>query len=115
MPVPPPERNYSGSNNGRYINAELDALIDLPGNRAVERADGSGRSNLRHMTDQLAVMLLFYDMEVALVSDRVKNATPLLLPGGSPNVEPPRVGAAIVPVSPRCPPRGKGARRTASS
>jgi len=35
------------------------------------------------MTDQLAVMPLFFDMEVALVSSRVRNATPLLAEGSS--------------------------------
>jgi len=73
-----PERNYTGSNNGRYINVELDALIDryvvtVPWD---ERMQAAGRI-LHHLTDQVALMPLFYDMEASLVSDRMQNVSPL--------------------------------------
>ncbi len=79
-----PERNYTGSNNGRYISAEMDALIERYQATVPwpERMEAAGQI-LHHMTDQLAVMPLFFDMEVALVSDRVRNATPLLAEGSS--------------------------------
>jgi peptide/nickel transport system substrate-binding protein len=77
-----PERNYTGSNNGRYLNAEVDALTDryLATVPWPERMQVAGQI-LHHVTDQLPLLPLFYDMEVALASNRVQNATPLLLPG----------------------------------
>jgi len=79
-----PARNYTGSNNGRYMSPELDALI---GRYLVtvpwdERMQVAGQI-LHQVTEQLAVMPLFYDMEIGLVSHRVQHATPLLAPTDS--------------------------------
>jgi len=79
-----PERNYSGTNNSRYSNPDMDAFVEryqatVPWR---ERMEAAGQI-LRQMTDDLAVMPLFFDMEVALVSSRVRNATPLLGEGSS--------------------------------
>ncbi len=38
---------------------------------------------LNHITSQLVVLPLFYDMEVSLISDRLQNATPLTQGGTS--------------------------------
>lgn len=79
-----PARNYTGSNNGRYMNAEMDALIERYQTTVpwADRIQVAGQI-LHHMTDQLPVMPLFYDMEIAVVSNRTQNATPLLVPGQS--------------------------------
>ncbi len=79
-----PERNFTGSNNGRYMNPELDALIDryqvtVPWD---ERMQVAGQI-LNHITAQLVALPLFYDMEVSLTSDRLLNATPLTQGGTS--------------------------------
>jgi peptide/nickel transport system substrate-binding protein len=79
-----PERSYTGSNNSRYIHPEMDAAVDryqatVPWPARMEAAG----QILHHMTDQLAVMPMFFDMEVALVSNRVRNATPLMGAGTS--------------------------------
>jgi peptide/nickel transport system substrate-binding protein len=77
-----PERNFTGSNNGRYMSPELDALIDryLVTVPWEERMQIAGQI-LHHITDQVVAMPLFYDMEVALVSHRVQNAVSLLQSG----------------------------------
>jgi ABC-type oligopeptide transport system substrate-binding subunit len=74
-----PERSYAGSNNSRYMNPEMDAAIEryqatVPWPARMEAAG----QILQLMTDHLAVMPMFFDMEVALVSRRLSNATPLL-------------------------------------
>jgi ABC-type transport system substrate-binding protein len=78
-----PERDYSGRNNGRYINPELDALIDrywvaIPWNERIQVTT----QILHHITDNLPVIPLFYDMDIALVSDRVQKIDPFLGGGG---------------------------------
>jgi peptide/nickel transport system substrate-binding protein len=79
-----PERNYSGTNNSRYSNPDMDAFVERYQATVPwpERMEAAGQI-LRQMTDDLAVMPLFFDMEVALVSNRVRNATPLLAEGSS--------------------------------
>jgi peptide/nickel transport system substrate-binding protein len=79
-----PERSYSGSNNSRYMHPEMDAAVEryqatVPW---AERMVAAGQI-LAHMTDQLAVMPMFFDMEVAIVSSRMRNATPLIENGSS--------------------------------
>jgi peptide/nickel transport system substrate-binding protein len=79
-----PERSYAGSNNSRYMNPDMDAAVEryqatVPWPARMEAAG----QILQLMTDQLAVMPLFFDMEVALVSHRLRNATPLLAEGSS--------------------------------
>jgi peptide/nickel transport system substrate-binding protein len=74
-----PERNFRGRNNGRYMNPALDALIDrfwvtIPWNERIQVTS----QILHHMTDQLPVMPLFYDMDIALVAKRIQNIEPFL-------------------------------------
>jgi peptide/nickel transport system substrate-binding protein len=67
------EKNYNGRNNGRYMNPELDAIIDrywvtIPAN---ERMSLTGQI-LHHITDQVALLPLFYDMDIMLTSNRLR-------------------------------------------
>jgi peptide/nickel transport system substrate-binding protein len=67
------EKSFNGRNNGRYMNAELDAVIDrywvtIP---AAERMNLIGQV-LHHVTDQVALMPLFYDMDIMLTSSRLR-------------------------------------------
>jgi peptide/nickel transport system substrate-binding protein len=77
-----PERNFTGSNNGRYMNPELDAIIDryqvtVPWEDRMQ----IGGQILRHITENVVAMPLFYDMEIALLSDRMLNAVSLMQSG----------------------------------
>jgi len=72
-----PERNYQGTNNGRYRNAELDSLTDrfqatIPW---PERMQVAGQI-VRHFGEQLPVLSLFYDALPIFVSNRVLNVHP---------------------------------------
>lgn len=72
--APLPERNYRGNNYGRYLNPELDAIIDLH-DRTIprqERWDILGRA-VNFVTDQVVVFGLFYDVEVTVTSSRMRN------------------------------------------
>jgi peptide/nickel transport system substrate-binding protein len=69
------EKNYNGRNNGRYMNAELDAMIDrywvtIPWNSRMELVS----QILGHISDQVALLPLFYDMDLMLSSSRLLNA-----------------------------------------
>ena len=69
-----PENRYAGSNNPRYSNPELDALID----RFETTIDRNERYRVaaeaaRHVTDQLVEFPLFYDVQPALIGNRVVN------------------------------------------
>jgi peptide/nickel transport system substrate-binding protein len=71
------ERNYQGSNNGRYQNPELDSLIDrfqttIPW---PERMQVAGQI-VHHFSDQLPVLPLFYDALPVFVSNRMLNVYP---------------------------------------
>jgi ABC-type transport system substrate-binding protein len=71
------ETNWAGSNRARYSSPELDALIDrynmtIP---VTERNRTLG-DIVRHLTNQLLVMGLFYDAEPTMVSKRIKNVSP---------------------------------------
>jgi peptide/nickel transport system substrate-binding protein len=73
-----PERNFVGSNNGRYMNPELDALIDryLVTIPRGERLQITGQI-VHHFSDQLPVLGLFFDATPALVHNRLQGVTPL--------------------------------------
>ncbi len=78
------EKNYNGRNNGRYMNPELDAIIDrywvtIPWN---ERMEVTGQI-LSHLTDQVTVLPLFYDMDIMLSSNRLLNADHVLRVDGA--------------------------------
>jgi peptide/nickel transport system substrate-binding protein len=73
-----PERNFIGSNNGRYMNPELDALIDrfritIPRTERMQVA----RQIVAHLSDQLPVLPLFYDATPSLIATRLKGVTTL--------------------------------------
>lgn len=74
-----PARNYTGNNYPRYINADVDALIEryqltVPWD---ERMGVAGQI-LHHITDQVVMMPLVYDTDVLVASNRLQNATTLL-------------------------------------
>jgi peptide/nickel transport system substrate-binding protein len=72
--APMPANRFQGQNHSRYMNPEFDALIDqylttLP---AEPRLQLLGQI-VGHMSDQLNVMGLFYDLRTTLVSNRLQN------------------------------------------
>jgi peptide/nickel transport system substrate-binding protein len=74
-----PERNFAGRNNGRYMNPDLDALIDrywvtIPWSERI----GVTTQILHHITDQLPVMPLFYDTDIMLIANRLENVASAL-------------------------------------
>ena len=69
-----PETNFSGSNRARYMNAELDGIIDryqttIPFNERMEHA----RQITRHVTENLPVLPLFFDSWPGAASARLVN------------------------------------------
>ena len=72
-----PERNYQGSNNGRYRNPELDSLIDRfqATISRPERMQVAGQI-VHHFGDQLPVLGLFHDALPIFVNNRVLNVHP---------------------------------------
>jgi ABC-type transport system substrate-binding protein len=70
-----PENSYLVSgNNARYMNRELDGLIDryfttIPITEHMEAA----RAVVRHVTDQVAWMGLYYQTDPQLISNRLQN------------------------------------------
>jgi ABC-type transport system substrate-binding protein len=72
--APIAERNFQGSNVPRYTNPELDALIDryhvtIPFGERMQVLTGI----VRHISDQLVLMPLFYDKEATMISSRLLN------------------------------------------
>ena len=68
------ERNYQGTNNGRYQSPELDALVDryqatIP---LTERMQIAGQI-VKHFGEQLPLLPLFYDALPIFVSNRMQN------------------------------------------
>ena len=66
--------NYNGSNNGRYIDPRMDSLIDrynmtIPMNERMVIAT----EIVRHQTEQLPFLMLFYEAQASLMSSRVLN------------------------------------------
>ncbi len=71
-----PENNFTGGNGPRYINAELDGLI----NRAMATIPRSERERaidqaVRHMTENAIAIGVFYQPYNAAVSNRLVNVT----------------------------------------
>jgi peptide/nickel transport system substrate-binding protein len=71
------ENRYVGSNNPRYQNPRMDALIDrylttIPPNDRLQVA----REILAHVSDQLVWMILYYDSQPVLVSNRLEHVSP---------------------------------------
>jgi peptide/nickel transport system substrate-binding protein len=70
-------RGYPGTNNARYLNAELDALIDRYLTTILERERTQVIGQIvHHLTDQLNVMGMFYDGQPVLISNRLLNIGP---------------------------------------
>jgi peptide/nickel transport system substrate-binding protein len=72
-----PQKNYVGTNYARYINPEFDALIDryfttIPWH---ERMQVLGQM-VRHQTDQLTAMGLFYDTQSSIIGNRLLQVGP---------------------------------------
>ncbi len=73
--APLPTNRFTGTNRSRYINPEFDALIDNylatipwePRMRALGQV-------VHHISDQLNVMGLFYDVRPTLIGNRLQNA-----------------------------------------
>ncbi len=74
--TPLPTNRFSGSNRPRYMNPEWDGLIDtyLATIPWQPRMQALGQV-MRHMTDQLNVMIMIYDVQPTLVSNRVQNVS----------------------------------------
>jgi ABC-type transport system substrate-binding protein len=70
------ERGYTGNNNARYMNPEMDGLIDryLSAIPIAERNQVVGQI-VHKMTDELVWIPLFFDTEPALISNRLVNVT----------------------------------------
>ena len=72
-----PERNYQGTNNGRYQNPEMDSLVEryqatIP---LQDRMQLAGQI-VRHYGEQLPVLPLFYDALPIFINNRVVNVYP---------------------------------------
>ncbi len=72
-----PERNYQGTNNGRYQSPELDGLVDrfqmtIPMGERMQ----VGSQIVRHFGEQLPVLPLFYDALPIFISNRVQHVYP---------------------------------------
>jgi peptide/nickel transport system substrate-binding protein len=70
--APLPENNFVGTNYSRYVNPELDALIDeffrtIP---KAERTRALGRI-MRHTTEQLPSFGVYHDVQPTLVANRI--------------------------------------------
>jgi hypothetical protein len=72
--VPLPENNFTGLNRSRYRSGILDALIERY-TMTIPREDrlDALRLVVRNITDQAVLLGLFYEIDPALVSNRVRN------------------------------------------
>jgi peptide/nickel transport system substrate-binding protein len=71
------DRGYTGTNNSRYISAELDALLDRYRTTIPERERTQVIGQIvHHISDQLPAMGLFYDGQPVLISNRLLNVGP---------------------------------------
>ncbi len=71
------ERSFQGTNNGRYQNPEMDALVDryqatIPMTERMQVAT----QIVRHYGEQLPTLPLFYDALPIFISNRVANVYP---------------------------------------
>jgi ABC-type transport system substrate-binding protein len=71
------ETNFSGSNNGRYRNPELDGLIDrflvtIPRDERMRIAT----QLVRHLTEQLPLLPFFYDAQITVITNRLLHVDP---------------------------------------
>ena len=76
--APLPENRFSGTNRSRYINPEFDGLIDryFATIAWAPRMQALGQA-AHHISDQLVVMGMIYDVAPVLIGNRLENvATP---------------------------------------
>jgi peptide/nickel transport system substrate-binding protein len=75
---------WSGSNRGRYVNAELDGLLDqyLSTIPMAARMAVLGKA-LTHLTEQLPVLTLFYNTEFTLMGNRTRNVVATKVSSGA--------------------------------
>jgi peptide/nickel transport system substrate-binding protein len=74
--VPLPENNFTGTSKHRYMNPELDALLDaffatIPRQERVRVL----AQILHHISDQVIPLPLFYDANPSLIGNRLRNIT----------------------------------------
>jgi peptide/nickel transport system substrate-binding protein len=71
------ENRFAGSNNTRYMNPELDILIDryLATIPRQERMQVAAQA-VNHITDRVVELPLFYDTQPALIANRLANVFP---------------------------------------
>jgi len=81
--IPLPENRFVGTNYARYSNGEFDALIDrfLSAIPHSERID-SLRGIMHHISEQLNLMGVFYDLDFVCISNRLQNITLQETPAG---------------------------------
>lgn len=74
--APLPENNYVGTNYARYMNAELDAMID-EFFRTIPKAERTRllAAIMRHTTEELVDMGMYHDVQPTLVSHRITGVT----------------------------------------
>ncbi len=69
-----PENRFVGENNPRYMSADLDSLIDRYFTTVPIRARNEALGQiLRHLSENVVQIGIFYNMEPTLVSNRIKN------------------------------------------
>lgn len=78
--APVTENNFVGDNKGRYINRDLDALIDQYF-VTIPRADRMQLASriVEHLTSQVVPLGLFYDAAPVVVGNRVSNVIPRMV------------------------------------
>jgi len=74
--APMPSNRFAGGNRSRYMNPEFDGLIDqyVATIRWEPRMQVLGQI-VHHVSDQLNVMGLFYDLRTTLVSNRLEHVS----------------------------------------
>jgi peptide/nickel transport system substrate-binding protein len=72
--IPLPENRFSGENRTRYGNPELDSLVQRF-NATIPMGERMrlGTQIITHLTDQVIVMSMFYDVIPTMVSNRLTN------------------------------------------
>lgn len=81
--IPAAENNFSGRNYMAYTNRELDSLIDRFGQTVpLPERMAIARQIIHHVTDQVVILGLFYDIEITMIGSRLRNVL-----GRGPGVE----------------------------
>ncbi|MBM2812644.1 MAG: hypothetical protein HW416_3403 [Chloroflexi bacterium] len=74
--APLPENRFRGGNRGRYMSAELDALIERHDGSISERDRNALLGQIvHHVTDQAVLVGLFFDLDATVHSERMQNIT----------------------------------------